>query len=105
MYNLEFFQYQKFAADFTTKTVVSLDSSFCFGHNFAILPASLKILFHSIATVLAIIEIDVYVYKTVVWCVLVPGLRKHGILQKVTSVIKEKLAALRSKTQEKAKTN
>jgi len=43
-------------------------------------------------------------YATVVWCVLVPGLRKHGILQKATSFIKEKIAALR-KTEEKAKTN
>lgn len=43
-------------------------------------------------------------YLIVVWCVLVPGLRKHGILQKVTAVVKEKIAALR-KTQEKAKAN
>lgn len=43
-------------------------------------------------------------YLIVVWCVLVPGLRKHGILQKATSFIKEKIAALR-KTEEKAKTN
>lgn len=43
-------------------------------------------------------------YLIVVWFVLVPGLRKHGILQKVTAFIKEKVSALR-KTQEKAKTN
>jgi len=44
------------------------------------------------------------VYVAVVGCVLVPGLRKHGILQKVTSMVAEKIAALR-RTQEKAKTN
>jgi len=46
----------------------------------------------------------VCVHVSVVGCVLVPGLRKHGILQKVTSVIADKIAALR-KTQEKAKAN
>jgi len=44
------------------------------------------------------------VCTAVVGCVLVPGLRKHGILQKVTSVMADKIAALR-KTQEKAKAN
>lgn len=43
-------------------------------------------------------------YLIVVGCVLVPGLRKHGILQKVTSLVTEKIAALR-KTPEKAKAN
>jgi len=43
-------------------------------------------------------------YVSVVGCVLVPGLRKHGILQKVTSVVADKIAALR-KDKDKPKTN
>ena len=49
-------------------------------------------------------SVCVCVCVSVVACVLIPGLRKHGILQKVTSLVAEKIEALH-KRQEKAKAN